>query len=272
MVMDGRIKKAAEALNIRDVADWQRVRPEEVLAVHDCGPETLNHIRLYLAHRGLTLRDDSTPAFWQENLESARIGGQLSPVDKATTVPFTILIDVQEKQPFTFTGITGDAVDKFRPLIVPTMLASLGPTHGDYTIQGYEGQVHIERKGIGDAIGTFLSHGERRERWLATLEFLAGIDTAAVVIEGTFAGCMREIQARGKRDVGDLRKTFHRQVLAWQQDYRVPFVFCDSPRLAQLTAFAIMQRHFRHANGVGGKRAKHKRDIDPALLAAIEDL
>lgn len=270
MVMDGRIKKAADALGIQQVADWQSKRPEEVLAVKDCGPETLNHIRLYLAHRGLTLRDDSTPAFWQEHLESARIGGQLSPEDKATTVPFTILIDVQEKQPFTFTGITGDAVDKYRPLIIPTMIASLGPTHGDYTIQGYEGQVHIERKGVGDAIGTFLSHGERRDRWIATLDFLAGIETAAVVIEGTMAGCMRDIQARGKRSVGDLRKTFHRQVLAWSQDYRIPFHFCDSPRLAQLTAFAIMQRHFRHANGGGSKRGK--RVVDPALLAAIEDL
>jgi hypothetical protein len=275
MVLDTNIKKAAEALGIREVGDWQRVRPEEVRTVHGCGPRTLDHIRLYLAHRGLTLRDDGTPGFWQRNLDSAMIGGQLSPVDRAATVPFTIIIDVQEKQPFTFAGITGDAVEDFRPLIVPTMIASLGPTHGDYAIHGYEGRCHVERKGVGDAIGTFLAHGERRDRWIATLEFLAGIESAAVVIEDSFAKCMGEIQSRGKRSVGELRKTFHRQVLAWHQDYRVPFVFCDKsregrPRLAELTTFAILQRFFRHTNGIDGKGAKTK--IDPSLLAAIEDL
>jgi hypothetical protein len=265
-MLDSKIKAAGEKLGVVKPEDWQKVRPEQIRAIHGCGPETVNHLRLYLAARGLTLRDDATPSYWQQNLAAARIGGTIAKTDVAVVTPFTVLIDNQEKIPFSFQGITADSDQNYRPLIVPTVVVSMGPTHGDYSLQGFEGQVHVERKGVGDAIGTFLARGERHDRWLATLEFLASVSTAAVVVECTLGKMIKEVVSRGSRSVEDLRKTLHRQVLAWEQDYRVPFVFCDTPRLAELSTFSILNRHYRHAV------ASSKIKIDPEILAAVDDL
>jgi len=265
-MMDAQIKLAGEALGVIKPEDWCAIRPEQIRKIHGCGPATVDHLRLYLAARGLTLRDDATPAYWQQNLASARIGGQISVADKAVTAPFTILVDNQETYPFRFQGMTSDANTQFRPLLVPTRIVSMGPTHGDYSIEGYEGRCHVERKGMEDAHGTFLSHGDRLERWLKTLDFLAGIETAAVVIECTMGEMIKSVVSRGSRTVGVLRKTIHRQVLAWEMDYRVPFVFCDSRRLAELTTYAILNRHYRHANKQGDSQ------VDEELEAAIAAL
>jgi len=265
-MMDAQIKIAREKLAIVKPGDWCKYKPEEIRRIHGCGPATVDHLRLYLAARGLTLRDDATPEYWQQNLAAARIGGQVAMTDKAVAVPFTVLIDSKEQYPFQFKGITADADQNYRPLLVPTVVVNMGPAHGDYSLRGYEGYVHIERKGVGDAVGTFLSHGERRDRWLATLDFLASISTAAVVVECSMGAMIKQVVARGKRSKQDLRKTLHRQVLAWEQDYRVPFVFCDSPRLAELSAFSILNRHYRHAN------AQVRVDLAAEVLAAIEDL
>jgi len=198
-MLDAQIKLAVEAFGIRCPEDWTNFTAEQVRGVHGCGPSTVDHLRLYLAARGLTLRNDATPAYWQQNLAGARIGGQVAKSDTAVVLPFVVLVDNQEKQPFLFQGFRADADQDHRPLIVPTRTVSMGPTHGDYGIEGMEGQVHIDRKSEGDAAGTFLSHGERRERWLATLEFLAGIPTAAVVIECSLGKLVSGLQARGSR-------------------------------------------------------------------------
>lgn len=267
-MLSHQIKIAREALNIIKPEDWCRITPQQIRAIHGCGPQTVDHLRLYLAARGLTLRDDATPSYWQQNLASARIGTQIATTDKAVTLPFVVLVDGQEQQPFTFAGIRSDADQDGRPLIVPIRIVSMGPTHGDYSIEGMEGDVHIERKGLGDALSTFLTAPttERGERWKRTLEFLAGVHTAAVIIEASFGAMISSVQARGRRSRPDLQKTLHRQVLAWEQDYRIPFVFCDSRRLAEITTLAILRRHYKHAT---------KKALAPAnddLDAAVNSL
>ena len=265
-MLDAQIKIAREAFGIVRPEDWCKVTPEQIRNVHGCGPATVDHLRLYLAARGLTLRDDATPGYWQKNLAAARIGGQVATTDRAVTLPFIVLVDKQEQQPFTFQGLRSDADQGHRPLIVPVRISSLGPTHGDYSIEGMEGQAHVERKGLGDALGTFLAKQDRGERWLRTLEFLAGIPTAAVVIESSFGQMIASVQARGSRPKPDLQKTLHRQVLAWEQDYRVPFIFCDTRRLAELTTLSILRRHYRHAT------ARPVNPKDTELDAAIAAL
>lgn len=266
-MLDNQIKLAREAFSIVKPEDWCNITPAQVRTVHGCGPATVDHLRLYLAARGLTLRDDATPAYWQQNLASARIGGQVSKMDTAVTLPFVVLVDKQEQQPFLFKGCHCDADQNNRPLIVPIRIVSMGPTHGDYSIEGMEGTVHIERKGLGDALGTFLAapdtdHGQR---WRRTLEFLAGVPTAAVVIEASLGATITAVQARGSRTRPNLQKTLHRQILAWEQDFRVPFVFCDTTRLAELTTLAILRRHYRHANQ--SPPVPKDLDLDQAIAA-----
>lgn len=255
MALDHLIGKARDHFGIKQPEDWQEIRPEWILQIDGCGPSTLDHIRLYLAGRGLTLKDDQTPNYWNLHLASCKIGGQLAESDTATTSPFTILIDSQEKHPFTFEGM----LENGRPLITPIEFKSLGPSHGDYSIKGMERDVHVERKSLQDALGTFLSSGERRDRWLATLAFLAEIPCAGIVVECSMGAMIEAIEPRGKRGKATLQKTLHRQVLAWAEDYRVPFHFCDNRRLAEVTTRALLARRWKKVNGHSQQVAESRR-------------
>lgn len=242
MVLDSKFELLKSYFGCSTPEDWQGVRPEWVLGIDGVGPATLDHLRIYLAARGLTLKDDRSPEYWQKNLAAVKVGQSLGWDDTGCTCPYTILIDSQEKQPFTFRGLldVGDV-----PLIVPTEWRSLGEGWGDYSIDGYEGLAHIERKSPSDACGTILGWGERRERFEFELNRLAGIDCAAVVIECTLSTLLGHVQARGKKSVDENRKILFRQVLAWQQDYRVPWLFADSRRMAEVATFRILDRYWR---------------------------
>jgi len=262
MALDHLIAKARNHFGCMKPEDWCDVRPEWIRGLHGCGPATLDHIRIYLAARGLTLKDDATVEFWQRNLQTAKIGGQISFVDTAVTETFTILIDSQEQQPWTFQGFQRQ--DK--QLIVPIRWQSLGPTHGDYSIVGLEGQLHVERKSLDDALGTFLAppDNERGQRWQATMQYLAGIKCGAVVVEATMGQLMGAIKSRGKRSVETLRKQLHSSILAWQHDLLLPFHFCDHRRLAEATALKIMRRYWTYNVENNGK-AREEVDIDQVI-------
>lgn len=264
MALDHLIGKARDHFGIKEPEEWQRIRPEWILAVDGCGQATLDHIRIYLAARGLTLRDDRTPWYWQEHLESAKIGGELASGDRARVEAFTILVDTQEKQPFTFQGFKEEG----QPIIVPTEFKSLGPSHGDYSISGLEGDAHVERKSMNDAHGTFLSHGDRGDRWINTMAYLASIPCSAIVVECSLGALLSGVEPHGKRSKTTIQKTLHRQILAWEQDYRIPFVFCDTRRLAEATTLAILRRRWLKVNGLKKDR---KREIQDSL-AIIESL
>ena len=108
--------------------------------------------------------------------------------------------------------------------------------------------VLIERKSLDDAHGAFLGWGRRRERFELELENLASFDCAAVVVECSFATLISGAPSRGKKTRGENAKILHRQILAWQQDYRVPWHFCDDRRLAEITAFRILERFWKKRN------------------------
>jgi hypothetical protein len=271
MALDHLIEKARAQFSITDVEQWCNVRPEWILQVDGCGQATLDHIRLYLAARGLTLRDDRTPWHWQEHLESAKIGAKMAERDLARVEAFTILIDTQEKHPFTFQGF----LDGDKPIIVPSRFQSLGASHGDYSVAGLEGDAHVERKSQEDAHGTFLSHGDRRDRWERTLEFMAGIPCAAIVIECSLGTLLNTVEVRGGRNERTLRRTLHRQILAWEQDYRIPFVFCDNRGLAEATTLAILKRRWQKVNGLKKNRKDEKKsrtDVVKENLTIIASL
>lgn len=248
--MDHRIELARNHFGIKTPSDWCEIRPEWIRNLHGVGPRTVDMIRIYLAARGLTLKDDGSVAFWQANLQTASIGGQIAITDNAITDDFTILVDSQEKHPWTFQGFT----EADRPVIVPFRWQTLGPSHGDYSVAGCEGYVHVERKSLEDALGTFLSHGDRRDRWIRTLEFLAEIPSGHVVIEATQGQCLAAIHQRGKRSVMALRNEFMGSVLSWHSEYLVPFWFIDSRRLAERMAYRILKRGWRKCTEQGVRR------------------
>ncbi|TWU22478.1 hypothetical protein Pla52o_35340 [Novipirellula galeiformis] len=258
MSLEHLIAKARDHFKISEPSDWCEIRPEWIRNLHGVGPRTLDQIRCYLALRGLTLKDDATVEFWQRNLQTATIGGQISLVDTAKTEAFTILVDSQEKQPWTFQGFT----DGDRPLIQPYVFKSLGPTHGDYSVAGCERYVHVERKSIDDALGTFLSHGDRQERWTRTLEFLAEIPHGSVVIEGTFAACIVAIKPRGTRSKSALINEFIGSVMSWQHTYGLQFWFLDTRRIAEKITHRLLKRGWRFATEQNSRRTV---DVDELI-------
>src|SRR5262245_52113941 len=92
--------------------------------------------------------------------------------------PFTVVIDTREQEPYTFGGLCADAKDKRRPLEVRQVVR--GIPAGDYSIEGYEKHVAVERKSLADLFRTV---GGGRRRFERELERLCKLDIGFVMVE-----------------------------------------------------------------------------------------
>jgi ERCC4-type nuclease len=172
-----------------------------------------------------------------------------------------VIVDSREQAPFTFTGLHGDAKEKHRPLIVPLLRKAL--KSGDYSVDGYEDRVAIERKSLADLFSTL---GQNRERFVAELERLNELDFAAVVIEAPVSMIVGQPPPHSQ-----LRpKTVIRSIIAWQQRYRhVHWWPCTSRSQAEQVAFRILQRFYLdHFNPEPDKEVS----VDAAILRAVGDV
>lgn len=181
--------------------------------------------------------------------------------------PFTILVDTAEGQPFTFQGMAANAltrksIDEDRPLIVPTRMVALGRypnSLGDYSVDGLEGQIGIERKSLEDVQGTVLGwasdsrHQGRRDRFEQELANLAKIRSGHIVVEAEMSRVLQEMPAYGKKDREENRKIFYRSVLAYRQDYAVQWHFCHTRRFAEYVTFHLLRRFWQHNRKTKGK-------------------
>jgi hypothetical protein len=171
--------------------------------------------------------------------------------------PFVVLIDSMEQHPFSFRGVRADISDMNaaqRKLFesgqwdgfvqVQTKYKALGASNGDYSIEGFEGRCHLERKSMEDCHGTVLGWGDRRERFKRELANLAEMQSAAVVVECSFGDLLASAPEHGKKSAAENRKILFRQILSWQQRFRVPWMFCDSRGMAELFAYRWFERFF----------------------------
>ncbi len=159
------------------------------------------------------------------------------------TVPWTALVDTREGAPYHFRTITDRVRNAktgeigYRPLLVPTRVVTL--KSGDYSIDGLQDRVAVERKAIGDAFHTF---GSERDRFERELERLNVMDYAAVVIEASWRAIVN-YTLPGNVEMKFTPKMLHRSVIAWQQRYpRVHWWTCDTKEFAEKTTFRILQR------------------------------
>jgi ERCC4-type nuclease len=160
--------------------------------------------------------------------------------DEPFMSPFQIAIDTREQAPFSFSGMRTDSRQKYRPLIVSTIMRTLNS--GDYSIVGYESDIAIERKSPPDAWSTFTTDRERFERELSRLQQMR---FAAVVIE-----CSLEQLEEGpgrtnhsQRQSAVVGKTCIRSIYAWSQRFpRVHWFARSSRREAELTTFHLLER------------------------------
>jgi len=250
LVLDSKIELVRGYWGISTLEQWQEISPADVLKIEGVGPVTLDHIRLYLAGHGHTLRGDQTPAYWQEHLGRAKLAQQIADADEAVVCEFTILIDSAEQHPFEFENLRADADNQYRPLIVPTRWQCLGrhPDQlGDYSVDGLIGRVHVERKSIEDLQNTLLDWGGARERLEQELRNLSRVDAAMVVVEGSLGEVLATKNPHRKQPHSLVAKQLNRSILALLQDYRVPFLFCDSRDMAMRETFLFLRRGWQKA-------------------------
>lgn len=185
--------------------------------------------------------------------------------------PITVVIDTAEQQPFSFAEIKGDAKEEYRLIHVPVIWKSLGRhpnSLGDYSLLGYEGQCNVERKSMSDAHGTILGWDgdrdvrdvSRRERFENELANLAGIESALVVVECSLETLLTSAPCWGKKSSAVNAKILHRSIVAYMQDYQVPWLFAGSRRLAEITTYRFLARF--HRKRIEGMKERRKAAIE----------
>jgi len=138
-----------------------------------------------------------------------------------------IIVDSKEKVPYRF--------ERIRP--APTIRVTNLPT-GDYTIEGFEDRIIVERKSLIDAFGTF---GKGRERFEKELERMVHFEFAAVVIEGDWIQILRNPPSRSNFNP----RAFYASVIAWQQRFGVHFWACPNRPFAERTTYRILERFLK---------------------------
>lgn len=165
-------------------------------------------------------------------------------------VPFTVLVDGREKAPYKFHGLYADAKLGNVPLEIPVEWAHL--PSGDYSIEGCEGLIAVERKSVEDLFSTL---GQHRDRFEAEVARLAKLDSAAIVIEGSWARIMIDPPERSRL----LPKTVLRTMIAWTQRYHVPWIPCEDRRMAESLTFRWLERWWHDVQEYLGESNEHCR-------------
>lgn len=136
----------------------------------------------------------------------------------------TIVIDSREQLPFHFDGLV-------------TVRGTLAT--GDYSLQGYEHLVAVERKGKGDAWGCVAGERERFERCIARL---GALDRAAIVIECSLA----DFCVRPERIQRVTIATAVGSYVSWSVQHRLPIFWCDNRRYAERVCLRFLASWWKH--------------------------
>lgn len=142
-----------------------------------------------------------------------------------------IIIDTREQTPYQFATINP------RPDTTRQALKT-----GDYSLEGFEDQVTVERKSLQDAFGTF---GRGRRRFVRELERMSEYDFAAVVIEADWNTILRNPPTRSKLNP----KSVYSSIIAWMQRHNVHFVTCPNRAFAEKTTYRLLERYWKDHAG-----------------------
>jgi ERCC4-type nuclease len=132
--------------------------------------------------------------------------------------PATIVIDTREQEPYSFDPRLAGAVRRALPA-------------GDYSVEGLEERVAVERKTLDDFVSTVI-HG--RQRFREELRKLAGYRAACIVVEAGVADMLLQ-RYRGEA---------HPNALIL--DFGVPVFFCGNRQAAcQFVQAYLLAAHSR---------------------------
>jgi ERCC4-type nuclease len=138
--------------------------------------------------------------------------------------PLTIIIDSREQLPYSF--------NDYNCNIIRTSLKT-----GDYSIDGYDSEVAIERKSKADLYQSF---GRGRQRFEKEFHRLSGFSYAALVIE---AGMQDILTPPPKTKMSPA--SVLQSVISWGIRYGVQVYFADNRNLAERLVFSILEKFFK---------------------------
>jgi DNA excision repair protein ERCC-4 len=133
-----------------------------------------------------------------------------------------LVVDSREQLPYEFAGATVKALPS-----------------GDYSLDGMEHRVAIERKTLADAYGSL---GRGRRRFEREMERLSKLDFAAVVIEATLEEFLRGAaysQLNPKSAINSL--------IAWTVRFRIPVFFAGNRRYARSLTYRLLEKFLKYA-------------------------
>lgn len=134
------------------------------------------------------------------------------------------MVDTREQQPFKFPCST-----------VVKKLES-----GDYSIEGLESEVSLERKKVGELYTCF---GADRERFEREFVRLASFRFAAVIVEGSWNDILRQ-PARAQLPPQVVR----RSLISWAIKYGVHLIPAGSRDMAEGLAFDVLELFYRQSS------------------------
>lgn len=144
---------------------------------------------------------------------------------------FTIIIDTQERTRI-HRGYTFDIIKPAPPTIIR------GLKTGDYSLEGYEDRITIERKSKTDLYGSI---GNGRDRFEREMDRMSSFEFAAVVVEAEWGDIIKNPPTRsGLKPVSVLAT-----VIAWMQRYNVHWITCPNRIFAEKTTYRLLDRWYR---------------------------
>ena len=148
-----------------------------------------------------------------------------TPLSRSNGPPATIIVDTREQEPYAFDPLLAAAVRRALPA-------------GDYSIEGLEERVAVERKTLDDFVSTVI---HSRRRFHEELRKLAGYRTACVVVE---AGVLDVLLHRYRGDAHP--NAVLGSALSIILDFRIPVFFCSSRQAAcQFVQAYLLAAHTR---------------------------
>jgi len=123
------------------------------------------------------------------------------------TPPFQIVADQREKKIWDFAGITRRIKKRDVPVEINVVLKHLKT--GDYSIEGMEDVIAVERKSTADLINTI---SQNRDRFVRELERMAAFQHAFVIIEGDWRGVLLACKAKSNFNP----KSLDSLIIRWQ--------------------------------------------------------
>lgn len=139
-----------------------------------------------------------------------------------------VVVDTREQQPYSFDPAHVTCVRRALPA-------------GDYSLEGYEASVAVERKSLEDFVASAIA---ARTRFARELRALGEYDLGCVVVEAS----LEDVLARRYRSGAHPSAVFG-ATLSMIIDHGVPVFFCGDRQLACRFVEGLLRRYHQKATG-----------------------